>query len=182
MLRARLATAAVALPALVWLIFNTLPTVPNRWVFFLLLQVALTGSALPFVHYLHQRFDRPGSTPLGYIVLVRQSIWVGLFGVICMWLRIPRLLSIPLAVVVLGALTAYLVSLSTTQQRSSTFDLNGARAYQAARAVIDELRHLYLIAFEPGSDPGWHPIEIRTPQKDFVVRTRGGYVAGPAAR
>lgn len=55
-------------------------------------------------------------------------------------------------------------------------------AYQAARAVIDELRHLYLIAFEPGSEPGWHPIEIRTTQKDFVVRTRGGYVAGPAAR
>jgi hypothetical protein len=73
-------------------------------VFFLLLQVALTGSALPFVHYLHQRFGRPGSAPLGYIVLVRQSIWVGLFGVICLWLRIPRLLSIPLAVVVLGAL------------------------------------------------------------------------------
>lgn len=54
--------------------------------------------------------------------------------------------------------------------------------YQAARAVIDELRHLYLIAFEPGSEPGWHPIEIRTLQKDFVVRTRGGYVAGAALR
>ena len=52
-------------------------------------------------------------------------------------------------------------------------------AYQAARAVIDELRHLYLIAFEPGAEPGWHPIEIRTSKdKDFVVRTRGGYVAG----
>jgi len=52
-------------------------------------------------------------------------------------------------------------------------------AYQAARAVIDELRHLYLIAFEPGVEPGWHPIEIRTAKdKDFVVRTRGGYVAG----
>ena len=53
-----------------------------------------------------------------------------------------------------------------------------ALAYQAARAVIDELRHLYLIAFEPGAEPGWHPIEIRTADKDFVVRTRGGYVAG----
>ena len=52
-------------------------------------------------------------------------------------------------------------------------------AYTAARSVIDELRHLYLIAFEPGAEPGWHPIEIRTSQKDFVVRTRGGYVAGP---
>ena len=62
------------------------------------------------------------------------------------------------------------------------YSSTSASAYQAARAVIDELRHLYLIAFEPGSEPGWHPIEIRTPQKDFVVRTRGGYVAGPATR
>jgi Ca-activated chloride channel family protein len=62
------------------------------------------------------------------------------------------------------------------------YSSTSASAYQAARAVIDELRHLYLIAFEPGAEPGWHPIEIRTSQKDFVVRTRGGYVAGPATR
>jgi Ca-activated chloride channel homolog len=62
------------------------------------------------------------------------------------------------------------------------YSSTSASAYQAARAVIDELRHLYLIAFEPGASPGWHPIEIRTSQKDFVVRTRGGYVAGPAGR
>lgn len=63
------------------------------------------------------------------------------------------------------------------------YSSTSASAYQAARAVVDELRHLYLIAFEPGAEPGWHPIEIRVPQKsDFVVRTRGGYVAGPAGR
>jgi VWFA-related protein len=62
------------------------------------------------------------------------------------------------------------------------YSSTSASAYQAARAVIDELRHLYLIAFEPGAEPGWHPIEIRTSQKDLVVRTRGGYVAGPNAR
>jgi Ca-activated chloride channel homolog len=62
------------------------------------------------------------------------------------------------------------------------YSSTSASAYQASRAVIDELRHLYLIAFEPGAEPGWHPIEIRTPQKDFVVRTRGGYVAGPSTR
>ena len=62
------------------------------------------------------------------------------------------------------------------------YSSTSASAYQAARAVVDELRQLYLIAFEPGAAPGWHPIEIRTPQKDFVVRTRGGYVAGPAGR
>ncbi|HWI20552.1 MAG TPA: VWA domain-containing protein [Vicinamibacterales bacterium] len=62
------------------------------------------------------------------------------------------------------------------------YSSSSSSAYQAARAVVDELRHLYLIAFEPGAEPGWHPIEIRTSQKDFVVRTRGGYVAGPASR
>ena len=62
------------------------------------------------------------------------------------------------------------------------YSSSSATAYQAARSVIDELRHLYLIAFEPGMSPGWHPIEIRTLQKDYVVRTRGGYVAGPTAR
>ena len=58
------------------------------------------------------------------------------------------------------------------------YSSTAASAYKAARAMIDELRHLYLIAFEPGAEPGWHPIEIRTSDKDFVVRTRGGYMAG----
>ena len=62
------------------------------------------------------------------------------------------------------------------------YSSTSASGLQAARAVIDELRHLYLIAFEPGVVPGWHPLEIRTPQKDFVVRTRGGYVAGSGSR
>jgi hypothetical protein len=96
--------AALSWTALVYLIVDTLPTVPNRWLFFLLLQIALSGTALPFVHLLHQRFDRPESPPVPYTILVRQSIWVGLFGVICLWLRIPRLLSLPMALIVLGAL------------------------------------------------------------------------------
>jgi Ca-activated chloride channel family protein len=62
------------------------------------------------------------------------------------------------------------------------YSSTSASGLKAARAVIDELRHLYLIAFEPGAAPGWHPLEIRTPQKDFVVRTRGGYVAGSGSR
>jgi Ca-activated chloride channel family protein len=58
------------------------------------------------------------------------------------------------------------------------YSSTAASASTAARAVIEELRHLYLIAFEPGVDAGWHPLEIRTRQKDMVVRARGGYVAG----
>lgn len=96
--------AAITWTALAWLIFNDLPTVPNRWLFYMLLQVALSGTALPFVRYLHQRFDRPDSPLIGYGVLVRQSIEVGIFGMICAWLQIPRLLSIPVVLIVAAAL------------------------------------------------------------------------------
>jgi len=45
----------------------------------------------------------------------------------------------------------------------------------AARRIVDELRHQYLIAFEPASRPGWHPLEVRTRDRRLVVRARGGY-------
>jgi Ca-activated chloride channel family protein len=51
---------------------------------------------------------------------------------------------------------------------------------RVSRLVIDELRHQYLIAFEPGAGYGWRPLEIRTPNKDYVVRARSGYMAGGA--
>ena len=46
--------------------------------------------------------------------------------------------------------------------------------------LLSELRHQYLITFEPGSRPGWHPLEIRTRKKNLVVHARSGYIAGPA--
>ena len=48
----------------------------------------------------------------------------------------------------------------------------------AAQQLVDELRHQYLIAFEPGSRPGWHPLEVRVRNHQLVVRARGGYMAG----
>jgi Ca-activated chloride channel family protein len=48
----------------------------------------------------------------------------------------------------------------------------------AARQIIDELRHQYLMAFESSGNPGWHPLVVRARDKDLVVRTRSGYVAG----
>lgn len=44
--------------------------------------------------------------------------------------------------------------------------------------LLAELRHQYLISFEPSASPGWHPLEIRTKRKNLVVRTRSGYVSG----
>jgi Ca-activated chloride channel family protein len=53
-----------------------------------------------------------------------------------------------------------------------------AATSRAARDVVDEMRHVYLIAFEPGTTSGWHPIEVRTRNEKLKVRARGGYVAG----
>jgi Ca-activated chloride channel homolog len=48
----------------------------------------------------------------------------------------------------------------------------------AARQIVDELRHQYLLAFESSGKPGWHPLVVRARGKDLVVRARSGYVAG----
>ena len=53
-----------------------------------------------------------------------------------------------------------------------------AQASRAARQIVTELRHQYLIAIEPGTRPGWHPLEVRTRDEELVVRTRSGYVVG----
>jgi Ca-activated chloride channel family protein len=52
---------------------------------------------------------------------------------------------------------------------------NPVATSKAAKDVIDELRNLYLIGFEPGTATGWHPIEVRTTDQDHTVRARGGY-------
>ena len=44
------------------------------------------------------------------------------------------------------------------------------------RDVVTELRHQYLMAFEPGGQTGWHPLEVRTRRNDLIVRARSGYM------
>lgn len=48
----------------------------------------------------------------------------------------------------------------------------------AVRQIVSELRHRYLIAFEPGTPAGWHSLAVRTINKELVVRARSGYLAG----
>jgi len=48
----------------------------------------------------------------------------------------------------------------------------------AARQIVDELRHQYLIAFESSGTSGWHPLVVRARNKHLTVRARSGYVAG----
>jgi Ca-activated chloride channel homolog len=53
-------------------------------------------------------------------------------------------------------------------------------ATEALGELMGNLRHQYVISFEPGARPGWHPIEIRTRKKNLTVHARSGYLAGSA--
>ncbi len=52
-----------------------------------------------------------------------------------------------------------------------------AHASVAAREILGELRHQYLLAFEPGP-PGWRTLTVRATDRDYSVRARTGYRSG----
>jgi Ca-activated chloride channel homolog len=55
-----------------------------------------------------------------------------------------------------------------------------AHTVEGLADLFQELRHQYVITFEPGARAGWHPLEIRTKKHSHVVRARSGYMAGPS--
>ena len=86
------------------LIFLNLPFNPGSlWLVYVAWFMALTGTALPFIHYLNRRFAR---TMPSEKVMLRQAMWVGVFGAVCAWLQIPRALNLILALLVAAALIA----------------------------------------------------------------------------
>jgi Ca-activated chloride channel homolog len=52
------------------------------------------------------------------------------------------------------------------------------QALAAVRQVAQELRHQYVLAFEPAASSGWRRVEIRTRRPGLTVRTRSWYLAG----
>lgn len=53
-----------------------------------------------------------------------------------------------------------------------------AAASVAARAILAELRHQYLLAFE-SAGPGWRPLDVRLRRRELTVRARSAYQATP---
>jgi Ca-activated chloride channel homolog len=53
-----------------------------------------------------------------------------------------------------------------------------AHASIATRRIVTELRHQYLLAFNTGDEPGWHPVEVKTRDRELRVRARAGYHVG----
>ena len=51
----------------------------------------------------------------------------------------------------------------------------------AARQIVDELRHQYVLAFSASATRGWRPLDVKTKDRDLTVRARSGYTAGARA-
>lgn len=89
--------ALVGWLGLAGVIYYSLPTVGPRWLFFFFSVLAITGTCLPLVTLINQRF--PSTPPVGVNVILRQTIWIGIFIPTLAWLQIARALTIGLAVI-----------------------------------------------------------------------------------
>lgn len=53
-----------------------------------------------------------------------------------------------------------------------------AHASLAARQIVDELRHQYVLAFEASPTMGWRRLQVSARDRNLVVRARAGYNGG----
>ncbi len=66
--------------------------------------VAVTGVALPLVDLLNRRFAK--QMP-GFLVILRQSMWIGFWVAFCTWLQMNRTLNGAVAALVAGVLMLF---------------------------------------------------------------------------
>jgi hypothetical protein len=87
--------ALVGWAGLGWLFTSTLPTLGPRWLMFFFIMLALTGTVLPFVAFFNRRF--PSDPPVDVNIVLRQAMWVGIYGNILVWLQLGRVLNLVLS-------------------------------------------------------------------------------------
>jgi VWFA-related protein len=99
--------------------------------------------------------------------------------------RVVRLVDVPVYVVAVDppdhSIEAAADSLkSLAQATGGEYFATSAPAHTslAVRQIVSELRHRYLIAFEPATPAGWHSLAVRMTNEKLVVRARSGYLAG----
>ncbi len=83
-------------------IMYTAPNGGTRWLFFFLGVLAATGTFLPAAAYLNRRF--PSTPPPTALVILRQALWVGVYIPTLLWLRIGRVLTPSLALLLAAGL------------------------------------------------------------------------------
>jgi len=99
---------------------STLPTLWPRWLFYVLLTSACTGTSLPFLWFLNRRFRM--NEPASPKVLLREGLLVGLYAAICLWLQLNRMLTLTLALLLaiglfIIELLLHLIERSTQRKR-----------------------------------------------------------------
>lgn len=102
--------------ALMIFVFNLPPLVWARWGFFALWFVGLTGTALPATYFLNLRF--PSNPPAEPKTIVRQAIWMGVYGSVLAWLQLGHLITLGVWMGLAGGLIGieYLVRLRERAQ------------------------------------------------------------------
>ena len=93
-------TFFLAVPGWIWLIYlmtQTLPTLGNRWMFFVAAVFAVTGTAVPLVAYLN-RIIKPFG-PATFEMIVRESTFIGVYAGILIWLNKGQVLTYGLALI-----------------------------------------------------------------------------------
>jgi hypothetical protein len=96
--------AAIGWLGLIFLFSFSLPTLWPRWLFFAFIVLAFTGTALPVAWFLNIRF--PSNPPAEPFVIVRQSIWVGVYSATLAWLEMGRILTFGIGLALAGGLIA----------------------------------------------------------------------------
>ncbi|HSO28261.1 MAG TPA: hypothetical protein VLS48_09350 [Anaerolineales bacterium] len=78
-----------------FIILTTTPNGLTRWALFFCGLLAVTGTALPLIAFLNRRF--PSLPPPTPVVVIRQSLWVGVYFSTLAWLQLSRALTPALA-------------------------------------------------------------------------------------
>jgi hypothetical protein len=78
--------------AMAFAILTLSPTVWARWLLFFGGTLGLTSLGLPIMWFLNLRFR--SDPPAGAGVIVRQTIWLGVYGAVLVWLQQVRLVTL----------------------------------------------------------------------------------------
>ena len=78
----------IGLTGLAYVIFNTLPTLGPRWLFFFFLMIGASGLAMPIAAFLNYRFQ--GDNGIDTMDIIRESVLVGACVDLLIWLQMGQ--------------------------------------------------------------------------------------------
>jgi hypothetical protein len=91
-LAADISLFVIGFGAAAFAVFAMTPTLWARWLLFFGGTLGLTSLAMPVTWFLNLRF--PSDPPAGPYVVVRQALWVGVYGAVLAWLQQVRLVTL----------------------------------------------------------------------------------------